>query len=138
MNNRKQIAAAAILGLGTLAIGVASVSPVYAAAPFEHYYDAGMPHPRLRQLVDRTQSDLHEAAGLEKPKGDSQDRYHDAQGHLSTFDRKLTKGKFDKGELSKSIDKIKEILDKNILQASSRDALQEDLTNLRIARERRD
>ena len=129
---------AAIIGLGALATISATAIPAKAAAPFQQYDDERSPHGHVRELVDRTQTDLHEAAGLDKPKGDSQERYHDAQGHLSTFDRKLIKGKFDKGELNKSIDKIKEILDKNILQASTRDALRQDLANLKIARDRRD
>ena len=91
----------------------------------------------LRQLIDRTQSDLKVAADSEHPKGDERKRYNDAQGHLSTFDRHLTKGKFDKGELDKSIDNIKAILDKNVLQARTRDALLQDLTDLKVARDRR-
>ncbi|MFZ0589038.1 MAG: hypothetical protein WAM39_01015 [Bryobacteraceae bacterium] len=91
----------------------------------------------LRALVNRTQNDLRLAAEEEHQKGDQRDRYLNAQGHLSTFDRHLTKGKFDKGELDKSIDSIKAILDKNVLQASSRDALLRDLEGLRQAREHR-
>ena len=68
---------------------------------------------------------------------EQRDRYRDAQGHLSSFDRHLTKGHFDKGELDKSIDKIKDILDHNVLQASSRDALLRDLDDLKAARDRR-
>jgi hypothetical protein len=91
----------------------------------------------LRGLVDRTQSDLRAAEDLEHNKGDQRERYQHALGHLSTFDRKLTHGKFDKGELDKAIDSIKEILDHNVLQASARDALIRDLQDLRTARERR-
>lgn len=124
----------------------AFVLPVHAASGFyeraaigdDRRYDNGAMQSRLRDVVDRTQSDLREAANLEHRKGDERDRYKDAQGHLSSFDRSLTKGKFDKGELDKSIGKIKEILDKNVLQASSRDMLLRDLTDLKFARARRD
>ena len=91
----------------------------------------------LRGLVDRTQSDLRAAEDVEHNKGDQRERYQHAQGHLSTFDRKLTHGKFDKGELDKSIDSIKDILDHNVLQASARDALLRDLQDLKVARDRR-
>jgi hypothetical protein len=87
----------------------------------------------LRGLIDRTQSDLRSASGLEH--GNKQrDRYHNAQDNLSKLDRKLSKGKFDKGALDHSIDDVKAILDHNTLQASSRDLLRRDLTDLKVAR----
>jgi hypothetical protein len=91
----------------------------------------------LRDLVDRTQNDLRMAQETQHNKGDQRERYEHAQGHLSTFDRKLTKGHFDKGELDKSIDSLKDILDHNVLQASSRDALLRDMEDLKVARDRR-
>jgi hypothetical protein len=88
----------------------------------------------LRGLVDRVQSDLRAASDLEH--GDKQrDRYHNAQDNLSKFDRNLSKGKFDKGALDHSIDRVKDILEHNTLQASSRDMLRRDLTDLKIARD---
>lgn len=126
---------AAVLALG-LALG-GSLS-IRAAA---QDYPAGQPYPApytdLRGLVDRTQNDLRMAADLEHEKDKQRDRFHNAQGHLSTFDRHLIKGNFDKGELDKSIGEIKGILDHNVLQASSRDALLRDVTDLKIARDRR-
>jgi hypothetical protein len=91
----------------------------------------------LRSLVDRTQSDLRAAMEVQRNKEDQRERYNHAQGHLSTFDRKLTHGKFDRGELDKSIDSLKDILDHNVLQASSRDALLHDMEDLKVARDRR-
>jgi hypothetical protein len=91
----------------------------------------------LRDLVNRTQNDLHLASQEQHQKGDQRDRYQHTQEHLSTFDRHLTKGKFDKDELDKVIDGVKSILDKNTLQATSRDLLLRDLDDLRQARERR-
>ncbi|MBV8071571.1 MAG: hypothetical protein JO270_16800 [Acidobacteriaceae bacterium] len=109
---------------------------------FQEYAPAGPDYPApygggLRSLVDRTQNDLRLAAQEEHLKGDQRERYEHAQGHLSSFDRHLTKGRFDKGELDKSIDSIKAILDKNVLQASSRDALLRDVDGLRAARDHR-
>jgi len=127
---------ATFLGVG-LTLG--SAVPVNATGNggYQNYRDPAI-SSNLRGLIDRTQNDLRAAADLERAKEDQRKRYSDAQGHLSTFDRKLTKGKFDKGELNKSIDKIKQILDKNVLQASTRDALRQDLADLKIARDRRE
>ena len=123
-----------------LAVGLTCGSAVALHAQASGYYGQDYPAPYgggLRGVVDRTQSDLRAAEDLEHNKGDQRERYQHAQGHLSTFDRKLTHGKFDKGELDKSIDSIKDILDHNVLQASSRDALIRDLQDLRVARDRR-
>lgn len=116
-----------------LATGAGAISA--AAGPWHQEYPS--PYGDLRGLVDRTQNDLRAAAELESNKEKERERYRSAQGHLSTFDRHLTKGKFDKGELHKSIDAIQSILDHNVLQASSRDALMRDVTDLKIARDRR-
>lgn len=131
--DRTMIAVCLSVGLamgGAVSVNAASNSG------YQDYRGPAMSYD-LRGLIDRTQSDLRAAADLERAKEDQRKRYSDAQGHLSTFDRKFTKGKFDKGELNKAIDKIKQILDKNVLQASTRDALMRDITDLRIARDRR-
>jgi predicted nucleic acid-binding Zn-ribbon protein len=89
----------------------------------------------LRSLVDKTQSDLRNASDLQH--GNKQnDRYHKAQDHLSKLDRSLSHGKYNKGALNDSIDVVKSILDHNTLQASARDALARDLTELKVARDR--
>ena len=127
---------AAFLNVG-LTLSVA-VSLSAAGQGGYQYYRNPIMSPNLRGLINRTQNDLRAAADLERAKENQRKRYSDAQGHLSTFDRKLTNGRFDKGELNKSIDKIKQILDKNVLQASMRDALIRDITDLRVARDRRE
>lgn len=92
-------------------------------------------YSELRDLVDRTQSDLRNASDLAH--GSKQnDRYHKAQDHLSKLDRSLSHGKYNKGALNDSIDSLKSILDHNTLQARSRDVLIRDLTDLKIARDR--
>lgn len=118
------------LGLGT------AVSLPAAGMGWHQEYPAPYNGPDLRGLVDRTQNDLRASADLEHGNEKQHDRYKHAQGHLSTFDRNLMKGRFDKGELNKSIDSIKDILDHNVLQASSRDALTRDMEDLRVARDR--
>jgi hypothetical protein len=89
----------------------------------------------LRGIVDRAQSDLRIASDLQH--GNKQrSRYLKAQDHLSKLDRSLAHGKYNKGALNDSIDEIKSILDHNTMQASARDALARDLTDLKIARDR--
>ncbi len=127
---------ATVLTVGLLSGGG---SAVLSAAP--QNYPVGNPYPApytdLRGLIDRTQNDLRTASELEHGNAGQRERYHSAQGHLSTFDRHLVKGHFDKGELDKSINEVKSILDHNVLQVSTRDMLGHDLEDLRAARDRR-
>jgi hypothetical protein len=91
---------------------------------------------QLRGIVDRTQSDLQAASGLQH--GDKQRaRVQHAQDDLSKLDRKLVKGKFDKEAFEHSLGAIKAILNHNTLPVSGRDALMRDLSELQAAFERR-
>jgi len=90
----------------------------------------------IHALIDRTQSDLRGDADMEHGQKE-RERYHHAQKSLSTFDRHLSKGHFDKDKLDTAISDIQNVLDHNTLQASSRDALLRDVSDLRSARERR-
>jgi hypothetical protein len=120
------------LGLGLLAGG----SGLATAADWGwKHHESGYD---LRDVIERTQNDLRMAADLEPKHNDEHNRYKNAQGHLSTLDRKFVKGKFDKGELEKTVDCLKDILDHNTLQASVRDNLMRDMTDLKIARDRRE
>ena len=128
MSSLERICAIAALVIGTLAISNPQMS---AAGMPAHDTDFG----DLRSLVDKTQSDLRVASDLQH--GNKQnDRYHKAQDHLSKLDKSLSHGKYNKGALNDSIDGVKSILDHNTLQASARDALIRDLTDLKIARDR--
>ncbi len=119
----------------TFGLGVGlSVAVPAAAWAQEAPYPA--PYGDLRGLIDRTQSDLRAAADLEHGNDKQRNRYRNAQEHLSNLDRNLSKGRFDKGDWNHSIGDLKDILEHNTLQASSRDALQHDLEDLRIARDR--
>lgn len=124
----------ACLGLGLLLMGGNRLATA-SDWGFRHHTDS---YDNLRDVVDRTQVDLRTAADLEPKHNDEHNRYKNAQGHLSTFDRKLVKGKFDRGELEKALDGLKDILDHNVLQASTRDSLMRDMTDLKIARDRRE
>jgi hypothetical protein len=134
MRTLQKSAMGLILSAG-LAVGTAaSLQAAEGAAWFQEYPSRYMD---MRGLVDRAQSDLRDAAELEHGNNKQRDRYHDAQEHLSNFDRDLTRGRFNKGELERSIDTIQGILKHNILQARSRDALMRDASDLRVARARR-
>ncbi len=112
------------------------------AAPNGWQYDdrsryGGDRYGDIRGLIDRTQADLHAASRSGRNRGDDRSRYENAQRHLSTFDRHITKGHFDKGQLDDAISDVKNILDKNTLRPEDRDNLGRDIQDLRAARERR-
>jgi septal ring factor EnvC (AmiA/AmiB activator) len=124
-----------ILFIGlVLAIAGVSVGAQGAAAFSQYPDDAG--GPPLRAILDQTQNDLRTAATMEHQNSKERERYRNAQKSLSDFDRKLTKNKFDKGQLDKAIHDIQSVLDHNTLQVSSRDDLLRDVSQLREARRR--
>jgi hypothetical protein len=120
------------LGLG-LALGSMSLPAAAASSAFQEYGNDG---GDIRGLVDRTQADLRAAGDIQHGQKE-RERYKQAQKSLSTFDRHLAKGKFDKDKLDDAISDIQSVLDHNTLQASSRDALMRDIADVRAARERR-
>ena len=97
----------------------------------------GGPSAQLRGVVNRTQNDLRYAAGLPTRNGNGRQRIAEAEGHLSSLDRKLSEGRMSRSELNKAIDKLRSILHKNVLEGGSRNALQRDLDELQMAREYR-
>ena len=107
------------------------------AGPYNNPNAYAGEYGNLRALVNRTQNDLRYAAEIPARKAHARDRYEDAQGHLSSFDRKLSRGRFDRGELNKSIDKLRAILNKNVLQGTARNALERDINELLAARDYR-
>ncbi len=121
------------LGLGLAGMGAVSLP----ASPITAFQDQGNDQGQdLRGLIDRTQTDLRAAADLEPAGQEQHKRYRKAQHDLSTFDRHLVKGHFDKDKLDDAIGDIQSILDHNTLQATSRDALMRDAEDLRVARAR--
>jgi hypothetical protein len=91
-----------------------------------------------RELLDRTQNDLRRAEDLERRKGKEISRYENAGKHLSDFDRELTKNHFDKGKLGDLIGDLKDVVEHNTLDPESRDALRQDLGDLRVLKIDRD
>ncbi|MGD1070207.1 MAG: hypothetical protein ABSB15_08710 [Bryobacteraceae bacterium] len=67
-------------------------------------------------------------------RGKEVSRYENAHKHLSEFDRDFTNGHFDKGKLNAAINDVKNFVDRNTLDAESRDALRNDLRDLRVVR----
>jgi hypothetical protein len=120
----------------SLVCGLAFATPVPTVATGTGWFQEGAGQ-NLRSVIDRTQTDLQAAAQLEqKPK--EHERYRRAQTALSNFDRKLSKGHFDKDKLKDAIGAIESVLDHNTLQASMRDALKADLADLHAARDVRE
>jgi hypothetical protein len=63
------------------------------------------------------------------------DRLNNVEKQLREFAQKWSKAKFDKGELDDAIGAIQHVLDNNRLPAENRDALSDDVTQLRRKRE---
>ena len=97
----------------------------------------GQEHERARDLVAKVQEDLAHAAEFTRKNDKERDRYHDVQRRLSDFDRELRAGKFDKGKLDDAIDNLKDVVKKNTLESHDRDALAQDLSDLRTLRDTR-
>jgi hypothetical protein len=121
------------LGLGLAMGGATAVPAAPGSSAFQEY---GNDRGDIRGLVDRTQADLRAAGDIQHGQKE-RERYKHAQKSLSTFDRHLAKGKFDKDKLDDAISDIQSVLDHNTLQASSRDALVRDVADLRAARAQR-
>jgi hypothetical protein len=88
-----------------------------------------------RELVDRVQDDLQRAADFTRNNEKERERYHNAQHHLSEFDRKLRDGHFDKDKLDAAIDDVKNLVEHNTLESRDRDELARDLADLRVMRD---
>ena len=90
-----------------------------------------------RGLVDRVQKNLRRAEHFTPPRDKEKERYHNAQHHLSEFDRKLSQGQFDKDKLDEAIDDVKNVVENNTLSPEDRDKLTRDLGELRELRRTR-
>ena len=86
--------------------------------------------------MDRTKIDLKHAADFERNHGHGKEvaRYENAQRHLSDFDRRMTRGHYDKGKLDIAINDVFVIVEQNTLDPDERDALSNDLKNLQEMR----
>lgn len=128
------------LGLVLTAVGPATAAPYFQAPyPQSQYPPAAYPeegHMRLQDLVARTQEDLRNA--LQYATNDKQrDRTRNAERHLSDFDKRLTQGHWDRGNLNDAINSVQGVLDHNTLNAADRERILHDVEDLRIVRDRR-
>jgi len=97
----------------------------------EPKYDAGT----VSALVDRVHADLNQAYGTRHFSSGDRDRLNKAEKELRDFSQKWQRGKFDKDELDGAIDSIQHVLDNNKLGHGERDAVGEDVSQLRKMRE---
>jgi hypothetical protein len=86
-------------------------------------------------LIDRVHSDLNQAYSVYKFSGDDRERLNKAEKESRDFEHKWAKGKFDKDQLDDVISSIQHVLDNNKLPVDARDAISNDVTQLRNMRE---
>jgi hypothetical protein len=97
----------------------------------------GQEYGHARDLVSRVQQDLEHAADFTRKNDKERERYKNVQHHLSEFDGDLRAGKFDKGKLDAAIDNLKDVVKNNTLESHDRDALAQDLSDLRTLKDLR-
>ncbi len=100
--------------------------------------------PEARDLIQRVQEDMRRAAdfarGAPEIKKDRKqiERWDNAQHSMSNFDKNLSRGKYDRGELDGAINDLKNVVDHNTLSSEDRDMLNRDLGDLRQFRANHD
>ena len=105
-----------------LALGLLTGAQVLSAQPPPRPVDATIHH--LQEVV------AHNGAYS----GRERSRYDNALRHLSEFQARLQRGNFDKDKLDEAIGNVQDVVDKNPLDARSRDLLWHDLSRLRAMR----
>ena len=93
----------------------------------EPRYDAAT----VDALVDRVQADLNHAYDMRRFSDADRDRLNHSEKELREFAAKWDHGKFDKGQLNGAIDAVQRVLDKNRMHPGDRDAISDDLLQLR-------
>ncbi len=91
-------------------------------------------HRDARELVQHVQDDLQNVKSLGTRNDKERERLDNALKHLSDFDRNLREGKFSKDRLDEAIDDVKNVVERNTLQARDRNRLSRDLRALRDLR----
>lgn len=106
------------------------------SAPAQYGAAGGPYHPdSVSALVDKVHTDLNR--GYDQwhlSKGD-RERLNNAEKQLREFAGDWRRGKFDKGNLDDSIAAVQHVLDNNHLSGEARDALWNDVEQLRRMRE---
>src|SRR5579883_103057 len=117
----------------TVILGAAMLfAPVLAYGQFDHpRYDP----QSVSTLVDQVHTDLDRAYSSWHLSGGDRDRLNNAEKQLREFARKWSDHHFDKGELDEAISSIQHVLDNNKLTGHDRDAISDDISQLRNMRE---
>ena len=116
-----------------LTAGVAAIGTLAQA----QYGPAGGPYQpdSVSALVDRVHEDLNRGYPVWHMEGGDRGRLNDAEKELREFSQQWRRGKFDKGKLDHSISSVQHVLDNNHLKGGERDALWNDVEELRRMRE---
>lgn len=115
--------------LAVLALGAALAQAQY--GPPDSNYGARW----VSGLIGRVHTDLNRAYSSWRFSGGDRDRLHSAEHELRDFARKWGRGRFDKGELDDAIGSIQHVVDNNHMPPGNRDALIDDLGQLRGMRQ---
>jgi len=100
------------------------------------YGPGGIYHPRsVSAMIDRVHGDLNRGYRGWHVSHEDRKRLDHAEHELRDFARKWNRGRFDKGELDDAIGSIQHVVDNNHLSGRERDALYNDLDQLRNMRE---
>ena len=118
---------AVIFGVALLAL---SASLVYGQFEKQRYDPAS-----VSSLVDQVHSDLNHAYRDWHLSNGDRDRLNHAEKELREFAQKWSNHNFDKGELDDVIGSIQHVLDNNKMSGRERDAVSDDVTQLRNMRE---
>ncbi len=113
------------------AVLVAFAATAYAQFEGQPKYDPDA----VSTLVERVHTDLDHGYDAWHLKGGDRGRLNHAEKELRDFAAKWHHNKFDKGELDDAISAIQHVLDNNSLHGPERDALSDDVTQLRNMRE---
>jgi len=116
------IAPAILLVFGTLA---------QAQFSDEHRYDPDS----VSALIDRVHVDLDHAYGAWHFSRGDRNRLNHAEKELRDFAEQWHRNRFDKGKLDDAISSIQHVLDNNHVPPRERDALSDDVAQLRNMRE---
>src|ERR1700739_4822406 len=101
------------------------------------YGPAGGPYQpdSVSSLVDKVHADLNRGYDQWHPSKGIRDRLTTAKKRLRAFGSDWRHGKFDKGNLDDAIGAVQHVLDNNHLSGNARDALSNDVEELRNMRE---
>lgn len=119
---------------GALAAAVLAIGATLAQAQYGRR-DSDYGARWVNGLIGRVHGDLNRAYGSWRFSGGDRDRLNSAERELRDFARKWNRGRFDKGELDHAIAGIQHVVDNNHMPPGNRDALIDDLGQLRGMRQ---